>query len=126
MDAMQQLAIFPVAATATLFAAWIAAGAATLSLLVTAVTAWLAQRQARRLDAISDRRFREFAGRDQWWTRFSWALERSTSPESQVSDLALKVLISLIGVPWASIEDNEMAYAAAALIDRPKGGETID
>lgn len=137
-----------VQATATLAAAAIAAVAALASV---AVTAWIASRsrkQVRDLDTRSrqqvddldrrqaeraaeserkaDERFREFTGREQWWTRFSWAMEKAMSAQPREYEMGLGVLIALIGVSWASEEDNEMALAIADMIVSQEGGEADD
>lgn len=59
---------------------------------------------------------RDWEGRDQWWRRFSWALEKSISNDALESELGLSVLIALIDIPWAKREDNEMAIAVADVV----------
>lgn len=86
---------------ATLFAAAIAAAAAITAAIIGGINASKA---------------RQWVGRDQWWTRFSWAIEKSISANPQESELGLSVLIALIDVPWARNEDNEMALAVADVI----------
>jgi len=68
-------------------------------------------------------------GRDQWWRRFSWAIEKSISKDRSESELGLSVLIALVDVPWAQTEDNEMAIAVADVIaphGRVKGGGGVE
>ena len=71
--------------------------------------------------AVGSAKAHEWVGRDQWWTRFSWALEKSVSKDSQESELGLAVLIGLVDVPWAKREDNEMAIAAAGVVSHQDG-----
>ena len=85
----------------TLIASVIAAAAGIAGIIVSAVSAAKAQ---------------QWVGRDQWWTRFSWALEKSVSDKPDESELGLSVLLALIDVPWAKSEDNEMALAVADVI----------
>ena len=87
---------------ATLIAAAIAAVAAITGAVIAGVNA---------------SKSRQWVGRDQWWTRFSWAIEKSISTHPRESELGLSVLIALIDVPWAKVEDNEMALAVADLIE---------
>ena len=86
---------------ATLIAASIAAFAAIVGAVVAVINAAKA---------------RQWVGRDQWWQRFSWAIEKSISHDKHESELGLSVLIAIIDVPWAKKEDNEMAVAVADLI----------
>lgn len=85
----------------TLAAAGIAALAATCAAILSAVSSW---------------RSRQWTGREQWWTRFSWAIEKAVSTEPAESELGLSVLLALIDVRWARREDNEMALAVADLV----------
>lgn len=66
---------------------------------------------------------RNWIGREQWWQRFSWAIEKSISKDHEESELGLSVLIALIDVPWAKAEDNEMAIAVADVITSASGGK---
>lgn len=94
-------------ASATLLAAAIGACAAVAAALLAAVNA---------------RRSRQWVGRDQWWTRFSWAIEKSISRDPVESELGLSVIDALIDVPWAQNEDNELAVAAVnAAMSRERG-----
>lgn len=96
----------------TLGAAGVAALAATLAAVLTAVSGW---------------RARQWTGREQWWTRFSWAIEMAVSTQPTESELGLSVLLSLVDVPWARREDNEMALAVADLvIGRNEEGDAGD
>lgn len=84
------------------------------------------------ISGVSASKARQWVGRDQWWTRFSWALEKAVSSDTHESELGLSVLISLIDVPWAKEEDNEMALAVANVIlahsdmhdEEDEGGDT--
>lgn len=96
----------------TLGAAGIAALTATCAAVLSAVSSW---------------RSRQWTGREQWWTRFSWAIEKAVSREQAESELGLSVLLALIDVRWARREDNEMALAVADLvIGGGAGGGTGD
>lgn len=88
-------------ATATLWAAIIAAVAAVVGATIAGFNAHKA---------------RQWVGRDQWWTRFSWAIEKSISKNPSESELGLSVAAALIDVPWAKEEDNEMAIAVVNVI----------
>jgi hypothetical protein len=81
-----------------------------------AVVAALAAIAGTIVAAVGASKARDWVGRDQWWTRFSWALEKSVSKDFHESELGLSVLIALIDVPWAKREDNEMAIAVADVV----------
>lgn len=87
--------------TATFWAAIIAAIAAIVGAVLAGVNASKA---------------RQWVGRDQWWTRFSWAIEKSISKNPAESELGISVVNALIDVPWAKDEDNEMAIAVVNVI----------
>ncbi|WP_213816414.1 hypothetical protein [Glaciihabitans sp. dw_435] len=85
----------------TLAAAVVAALAAIVGVIVTGASAAKTQ---------------SWVGRDQWWQRFSWATEKAISNDDADSELGLSVLLSLINVPWAKREDNEMAITVARVV----------
>lgn len=87
---------------------WVTLGAAIVAAVAAIVGAVIAARSATKA--------RDWVGRDQWWQRFSWALEKAISPDHEESELGLQILIALIDVPWAKEEDNEMAVAVADVI----------
>ena len=91
----------------TLFAAIIAAGAAIVAAIIGGVNA---------------SKSRQWVGRDQWWRRFSWAIDKSISVNPRESELGLSVLIALIDVPWAKNEDNEWVWLFWRDITRPWAG----
>jgi hypothetical protein len=84
--------------------------------LIAAVIAALAAVVGAVVAGVSAAKSRNWVGRDQWWQRFSWAIEKSISKDPSESELGLSVLIALIDVPWAKPEDNEMAVAVADVI----------
>lgn len=90
---------------ATLIAAILAALAAIVGAIITNVNQSRTAEQTRQL-----------VMRDQWWGRFRWAVEAAVSDDARMSELGLSVLLALIGVLWATAEDNEMALAVADLI----------
>lgn len=98
---LELLPLIEVQEVVTLVAAVVAAGAAITG-------AFVAARSAAKT--------RDWVGRDQWWQRFSWALEKAISPDHEESELGLQIMIALIDVPWAKEEDNEMAIAVADVI----------
>lgn len=87
---------------------WFTLGAAIIAAVAAIVGAIIA--------GVSAGKTLQWVGRDQWWTRFSWSLEKAVSSDPQESELALSVLTALIDVPWAKDEDNEMAVAVANVI----------
>jgi hypothetical protein len=84
--------------------------------LIAAVIAALAAVVGAVVAGVSAAKSRTWVGRDQWWQRFSWAIEKSISKDPSESELGLSVLIALIDVPWAKPGDNEMAVAVADVI----------
>lgn len=97
-------------------AAAVATSAQGWATLVAAAIAALAAITAAIIGGVNASKSRQWVGRDQWWTRFSWAIEKSISSSPRESELGLSVLIALIDVPWAKDEDNEMAMAVADAI----------
>ncbi len=93
---------------ASLWQGWITLGAALIA-AAAAITAAI-------ISGIGAAKARNWVGREQWWQRFSWAIEKSISSDHEESELGLSVLIALIDVPWAKDEDNEMAIAVADVI----------
>lgn len=95
--------------------------------LAAAVIAALAAIVAAIIGAVSANRAQQWVGREQWWTRFSWSLEKATSSNPDESELGLSVLLALLDAPWAKPEDNEMAFAVAGVIvgttEETDGGE---
>ncbi|GAB3042509.1 hypothetical protein GCM10027052_25710 [Parafrigoribacterium mesophilum] len=87
-----------------------------LATLIAAAIAAVAAITAAIISGVNASKSRQWVGRDQWWTRFSWAIEKAISLNPRESELGLSVLIALIDVPWAKDEDNEMALAVADLI----------
>jgi hypothetical protein len=95
----------PTEAVATIVAAGIAAVAAVFGAVVTLTNA---------------ARIRTFTRRQQWWDRFSWALDKTVSADPREYELGLSVLVALIDVPWATTDDNEMAIAVANVVTAPQ------
>ncbi len=95
-------------ALATVVAACIAAGSATAAAVVSGINA---------------SRIRRFARREQWWARFSWAMERAISAEQRENELGLSVLNALIEVPWVTSEDSRMAVVIVDSLSSGKAGD---
>lgn len=73
-------------------------------------------REQRNQAAEQDRQQREMADyRAQWWDRFTWATERALDDETR--DVGLVSMIGLVGHPWASREDTDIAIAVADALD---------
>lgn len=85
-----------------------------------------ADRRQRDIAAEDDRLQREVADqRAQWWARFTWATERALDPRHR--NVGLVSMIGLVGHPWASPEDTDIADAVADVLDKldtgtPDGG----
>ncbi|GAB2467143.1 hypothetical protein GCM10027029_31860 [Conyzicola lurida] len=78
-----------------------APSAESVATLVAAVIAAAGAVTAAVIGAVNASKARQWVGRDQWWTRFSWAIGLAISRNPRESELGLSVLISLIDVPWA-------------------------
>lgn len=97
------------------------AGAAATSLqasatLWAAVIAGVFALTAAVLGAVNAYQARKWVRREQWWTRFSWASEKSVSQVPGESELGLSVLYALLDAPWTTEEDNEMAIEVINVI----------
>lgn len=98
-----------------LCAALVAFGAAAYSVHRTGENA-TKDRKQRNLDAEQDRLQREMADqRAQWWDRFTWATERALDRDTR--DVGVVSMIGLVGHPWASSEDTDIAIAVADALD---------
>jgi hypothetical protein len=84
---------------ATLVAAGIAAVAALLAAVLSALSAHRTRRQTEQLERQADARYREYTGREQWWTRFSWALEKAVSTNQEDAKLGLAVIVAMLDAP---------------------------
>jgi hypothetical protein len=97
-------------------AAGVAFGAAAHSSHRTAENA-SKDRDQRNDAAGQDREQRDMADmRAQWWDRFTWATERALDEKTR--DVGVVSMIGLVGHPWASTEDTEIAEAVADALDR--------
>lgn len=119
---LQEMAGWSAQAAATVIAAGVAALAAMAGIVIGVVNADRARVQADRIDRAADQRMREFESRDQWWTRFSWAMEKATAPDPQHYRLGLAVLSNLLDQRWVAEEDNEMAIRVKDLLARFEEG----
>ncbi|MDD9208167.1 hypothetical protein PU560_17100 [Georgenia sp. 10Sc9-8] len=106
-------------ARATVVAAIIAAVAAIVGTIVTAVNGARSRKQVKELEGSADARYREYTSREQWWTRFSWALEKAASPDENDAKLGLAVIYAMLDAPWVTTEDNEMALTITDMIEPP-------
>lgn len=68
------------------------------------------------LGAVNAYQARKWVRREQWWTRFSWASEKSVSQVPGESELGLSVLYALLAAPWTKEEDNEVAIEVINVI----------
>lgn len=109
-------------ATATVVAVGVAALAAIAGIVIGVVNADRARVQAERIDSANDRRMREFESRDQWWSRFTWAMERAVEPEPHQNRLGLAALACLLELGWVAREDNEMALRMYDLLAAQERG----
>ena len=81
-----------------IWAASIAAGIGAINVVVTIWQGHLTRQATARKDA-----------REQWWTRFSWAAEKVSNPQTlEDRNLAATVLQSLSCVDWIQPEDQEL------------------
>lgn len=101
--------------------------AAFLAALIALCAAWYtshrsaqnaaADRNQRDVATEDDRLQREVADqRSQWWARFTWATERALDPTSR--DVGVASMIGLVGHPWASAQDADIAIAVADVLDQ--------
>jgi hypothetical protein len=112
-----------------LIAAVLAAVASTAAAVIAAVAARQSRLQTGRIEAKADERYREYTGREQWWTRFSWAMEKAVSERKADAILGMAVISAMLDAPWATVEDNEMALYVARTVGgtaEQEGGATHD
>ena len=76
------------------------------------------------LAAVNAHQSRKWVRREQYWTRFSWACEKSVSQVPGESEMGLAVLEALLNAPWTKDEDNEMALGVInVIVADSSGGE---
>jgi hypothetical protein len=63
-----------------------------------------------------DSRFREYTGRDQWWSRFTWALNEFNSDSENRRQIGLLVIGSLVEARW--VNDDDVRLARRLLTER--------
>lgn len=97
--------------TATLVAAAIAAVAA----VTAAVISGLSARANRHVN-------QQARGREHWWTRFSWAMEKAVSNDPKEVAIGLATIGELLDAEWVTPEDNMMAAGLASTIVSMAGG----
>lgn len=68
------------------------------------------------LAAVNAYQSRQWVRREQYWTRFSWACEKSVSQVPGESEMGLAVLAALLDAPWTKDEENEMALGVINVI----------
>ncbi|MDD9207032.1 hypothetical protein PU560_11220, partial [Georgenia sp. 10Sc9-8] len=107
-------------AFATVVAAVIAAVAAITAAVMSAVSARRSRVQTRHLEQVADARYREYTGREHWWTRFSWALEKATATNVRDVELGLLIIKRLLSARWATPEDARMGLATLDMIESPR------
>lgn len=92
-------------AVATVLAATIAAVAAMAGLAVSLHT----ERRTRD-------HTRSLTDRDQWWRRFTWAVEKAISTDPAENEVGLATLIHLLDAPWATKADSEICATVATMV----------
>jgi hypothetical protein len=95
---------------------------AAASSLATSATLWAAviggifALVAAVLAAVNAHQSRKWVRREQYWTRFSWACEKSVSQVPGESEMGLAVLDALLYAPWTRDEDSEMALGVINVV----------
>jgi hypothetical protein len=92
------LASWPPGAAAVFLAACVSAVVSVVSVWVTVVEG---RRSRRRLDAATVR--------EQWWTRWSWTLERCLALSADQQRTGAAMMRVLLASPWATRDDEEIA-----------------
>lgn len=120
--------MWTVDAIATVAAATFAALVAGLAALLTWWSGNATREQAAQLAQAEEERSRELTGREQWWTRSTWAVDMTASDTVLKKDVGLAVLFRLLDASWASRADTEIALAVARMVttaDRPEGTSDV-
>ena len=100
------LAAWPPGAAAVFLAACVSAVVSVVSVGVTVADA---RRSRRRLDAATVR--------EQWWTRWSWTLERCLGPDADDRRAGVAMMRVLLALPWATSEDDDIAAVISSEIE---------
>jgi len=101
------LAAWPPGAAAVFLAACVSAVVSVVSVGATVADA---RRSRRRLDAATVR--------EQWWTRWSWTLERCLGRSTDQQRAGAAMMCVLLASPWATREDEAIARVIGIEIAR--------
>jgi hypothetical protein len=92
-------------AVATFYAALVGGIVALASLIATIV------------DGVASRRkLNELTKREQWWTRWSWTVEKSLSESPAEREMGLVIMDALVDMPWLSEDDEQIALAVSKAV----------
>jgi len=91
------------AALATFVAALVAGGVALLTLIVTVI-----------VGIVSSSKINNLTRREQWWTRWSWTIEKSLSQHRYEREIGQSMMDALVTRPWVTEDDKVMAKTIAA------------
>lgn len=92
-------------AVATFYAALVGGAVALISLIATI------------MDGMASRRkISELTQREQWWTRWSWTVEKSLSESPAEREMGLVIMDALVDMPWLSEDDEQIALAVSRAV----------
>lgn len=65
---------------------------------------------------VSRKKINDLARREQWWTRWSWTIEKSLSKDAQDRFMGQAMMDALVDQAWLTEDDKRMALAIATAI----------
>ncbi|GAB3406748.1 hypothetical protein GCM10027515_21780 [Schumannella luteola] len=101
------LSTWPPGALATFIAAVVAGVVAVTSTIATIIDG-----------AASRRRTNELAKRKQWWTRWSFTIEKALSDDPSEREMGMVSMDARSDMPWLSEDDERIGYAISTAIIR--------
>ncbi len=100
-----------------LFNGWPPGALATFSAAVVAGVVGIVATAATVVDGIvSRRRITELAKREQWWTRWSFTVEKALSDDRAEREMGMVIMDALVDMPWLTEDDERIALAIANAI----------
>lgn len=73
---------------------------------------------------VSRKKINDLVRREQWWTRWSWTIEKSLSKDAHDRFMGQAMMDALVDRPWLTDDDRQIALAIAkAIVKREEQAE---
>lgn len=107
------------------FAAWPPGAIAVFSAACVAAVVAIVNVATTLIDGnVSRKKINDLVRREQWWTRWSWTIEKSLSKDAHDRFMGQAMMDALVDRPWLTEDDRQMALAiATAIVKRDEQAE---